>query len=194
MHLKNYPYQNNANRVFMITYQIAQPSDLEAIATLHAQSWQQNNRGILDDYFLDHLIHASRLKVWTEIFANPVDNQHIITAKDNGKLCGFTRLFNKKESKYGIYLDSLHVSKNWKGKGIGRHLMSLAGKWVATKYPNQGMNLLVLAENTPAIDFYERVGGKRVETVLLDLGDETGRLGDTYRYYWEHPGGIGSLG
>lgn len=172
----------------MITYQDGDYQDLHPIAQLHAQSWQQNNRGILDDYFLDHLIHASRLKAWTQIFANPADNQHIITAKANGKLCGFTRLYDKKGSEYGIYLDSLHVAKEWKGKGIGRQLMHLAGQWVATHYPNKGMNLLVLAQNTPAIGFYERIGGQRVATVLLDLGDETGRLGDTYRYYWEQPG------
>ena len=171
----------------MITYQIAQPTDLEAIANLHAQSWQQNNRGILDDHFLDNLIHVSRLKAWAQRFANPVDNQHIITAKDNGQLCGFTCLFGEKRSKYGVYLDSIHVSKKWKGKGIGRHLMMLAGYWVAAKYPNQGMHLLVLAQNTAAIGFYERIGGKRVEITLLDLGDETGRMGDTYRYYWEDP-------
>lgn len=171
----------------MITYQTALPSDLENIATLHAQSWQQNNRGILDDHFLDKLVHASRLKVWTERFANPINNQHIITAKDNGVLCGFTCLFDGKRSEYGVYLDSLHISKNWKRKGIGRQLMVLAGQWVAAQYPNQGMHLLVLAQNTPAIGFYERIGGKRVEVTSLDLGDETGRLGDTYRYYWANP-------
>ncbi len=173
----------------MITYQTAEPSDLKAIAQLHADSWQQNNRGILDDHFLDNLVHASRLEAWTKRFAKPIDNQHIITAKDNEVLCGFTCLFNKKkEAKYGIYLDSLHISKHWKRKGVGRHLMQLAGQWVATEYPNKGLNLLVLAKNTPAIGFYERIGGQRVEEVMLDLGDETGRLGDTYRYYWANPG------
>jgi len=171
----------------MLTYQTALPSDLKAIAHLHAQSWQQNNRDILDDHFLDQLVHTSRLKAWTQRFANPLNNQHIITAKDNGQLCSFICLLGSKKSKYGIYLDSLHVAKNWKGKGIGRQLMILAGQWVATQYPSQGLHLLVLAQNTPAIGFYEWIGGKRVEIAQLDLGDETGRLGDTFRYYWEKP-------
>ena len=176
----------------MITYQIALPSDLKSIAQLHAQSWQQNNRGILADHYLDNLVQAERLKVWTERFANPINNQHIITAKDNGILCGFTCLFDGQGSKYGVYLDNLHVAKAYKGKKIGKQLMHLAGQWVAKNYPNQGMHLLVFIANTPAIGFYQRLGGQEVEVVDYDLGDGTGRLGATARYYWEQPGLIGS--
>ena len=57
----------------------------------------------------------------------------------------------------------------------------------AQRTVNQGMHLLVLVENTPAIGFYERLGGKRIEVVALDLGDETGQLGDAFKYYWENP-------
>jgi len=171
----------------MITYQTAQPKDLKPIAQLHAQSWQQNNRGILDDHYLDNLVQSERLKVWTERFANPIDNQHIITAKDNGQLCGFTCLFDGKGSKYGTYLDNLHIAKAWKGKGIGRRLMGLAGQWSAENYPNQGMHLLVFVANTPAIGFYQKLGGKEVEILAYDLGDGTGRFGDTAKYYWEQP-------
>ncbi|MFK7983318.1 MAG: GNAT family N-acetyltransferase [Saprospiraceae bacterium] len=172
----------------MITYQTAPPSDLVAIAELHARSWQQNNRGILDDNYLDNLVQAERLKVWTERFTNPVNNQHIITTKDNGKLCGFTCLFGEKQSKYGVYLDNLHISKDYQGKGIGRQLMNMAGQWVAKNYPNQGMHLLVFVANTPAIGFYQKLGGQEVEIGDYDLGDGTGRVGATARYYWENPG------
>lgn len=175
----------------MITYQPAQPSDLKAIAELHALSWQQNNRGILDDHYLDRVVQQERLAVWTERFANPLDNQHVITAKNNEELCGFTCLFDGKGSKYGAYLDNLHIAKAYKGKGIGKQLMRLAGQWSTQHYPNQGMHLLVFVANTPAIAFYQRLGGKQVEVVDYDLGDGTGRLGATARYYWDKPGEIG---
>ena len=175
---------------FMITYQPAQSSDLTSIAYLHAQSWQQNNRGILDDHFLNNLVKDERLKIWTERFNHPKDNQHIITAKDDGKLCGFTCLFEGKGSKYGVYLDNLHIAKDYKGNGIGRQLMHLAGQWVAKHYPNQGLHLLVFVANTPAIGFYQKLGGREVEVVNYDLGDGTGRLGATARYYWEQPEAI----
>ena len=112
----------------MITYQIAIPSDLENIAQLHAKSWQENNRGILADDYLDNKVQGERLEVWTKRFTYPSDNQHIITAKEKGALLGFTCLFGGKDSKYGTYLDNLHIGKKWHGKGIGQQLMVLAGQ------------------------------------------------------------------
>lgn len=175
----------------MITYQPAIKSDLKPIAQLHAQSWQQHNRGILADNFLDYKVQGDRLALWTKRFENPAENQHIITAKEGDKLCGFTCLFGGKDPKYGSYLDNLHVDKNHHGKGIGKQLMALAGQWASKNYPNQGMNLLVFAANTPAIKFYERIGGKQMEIKAYDLGDGTGREGDTILYYWEKPHLIG---
>ena len=49
------------------------------------------------------------------------------------------------------------------------------------------MYLFVFAVNIPAIGFYNRIGGKPIETVPFDLGDGTGRMGDTIKYFWEKP-------
>ncbi len=171
----------------MITYQPAIKEDLKSIAQLHAQSWQQHNRGILDDDFLDNKVQAERLAVWTERFTNPSDNQHIITAKENGKLCGFTCLYGGKDPKYGTYLDNLHVDKSYHGKGIGKQLMILAGQWSHTNHPNQGIYLFVFAANTPAIGFYQRIGGVEMQTMPYDAGDGTGNVVDTVLYYWSNP-------
>ncbi len=171
----------------MINYQTANKSDYKSIAALHAKSWQQNNRGILDDNYLDNLVQEERLKVWTERFQNPADNQHIITGKDKEKLCGFTCLYGGKDPKYGTYLDNLHIAKEWHGQGIGKKLMQLAAQWSQQHYPNQGLYLLVFMANTPAIGFYERIGGQRMEIKSYDLGDGTGRVGEVGLYYWEKP-------
>ena len=170
-----------------IIFQIAQSNDLNQIATLHANSWQQNNRGILSDDFLDNKVHEERLTAWTQRFQNPAKHQYILTAKAQNQVVGFTCLFGGKHARYGTYLDNLHIAKEWKGKGIGKQLMALAGDWAAKNYPNQGLYLLVFAANTPAIGFYERIGGKKMETAPYDLGDGTGRLGSTHLYYWENP-------
>jgi len=171
----------------MITYQTATKSDCQNIATLHANSWQQNNRCILDDNFLDKLVQQERLAVWAERFKNPSDNQHIITAKDQQQLCGFTCIYKGKDSKYGTYLDNLHVAKEWQGKGIGKRLMQLAGQWSQQYYPNQGLHLFVFMANTAAIRFYEQIGGQRKEIRSYDLGDGTDRKGNVGVYYWEKP-------
>ncbi|MEM1119231.1 MAG: GNAT family N-acetyltransferase [Bacteroidota bacterium] len=168
----------------MLTYQAAISSDLHAIAQLHAQSWQQHYRGILSDHYLDHVVQEDRLKIWSERFDNPTDNQHIITAKENGQLIGFTCLFGGQDPTYGTYIDNLHVDKQHQGKRIGRRLLRLAGQWAHQHYPREGMHLLVFTANVAAIQFYEKVGGKRVGVQFYDLGDGTGRMGETAKYYW----------
>ena len=171
----------------MITYQTAVKSDYINITALHIKSWQQNNRGILDDNFLENLVQQERLDVWTKRFKNPTDNQHIITAKNQQQLCGFTCLYGGKDPKYGTYLDNLHVAKEWQGKGVGKRLIQLAGQWTQQQYSNQGLHLFVFMANTTAIGFYERIGGQRKEIRSYDLGDGTGRMGDVGVYYWEKP-------
>lgn len=171
----------------MITYQPSIPSDCNNIAALHANSWQKNYRGVLDDNYLDNQVQQERLDVWIERFQRPTDNQHIITAKEDDKLVGFTCLYGGEHAKYGTYLDNLHVLNEAHGKGIGKELMKLAGQWSTKHYPTQGLYLFVFMANTPAIGFYERIGGKRMAIKSYDLGDGTGRMGDVGLYYWERP-------
>lgn len=170
----------------MLTYQPATNADLHPIAQLHAQSWQQHYRGILSDHYLDQVVQKDRLKIWAERFEKPSENQHIITAKDNDQLVGFTCLFGGQDPKYGTYLDNLHVHQSYQGKGVGRRLMQLAGQWAEQQYPNQGMHLLVFTANEAAIRFYEKIGGTKVAVQRYDLGDGTERTGATAKYYWTY--------
>jgi hypothetical protein len=59
----------------MIEYRPANPSDAEAIASLHARSWRENYRGALHDAFLDGDLREERLRVWHERLDHPPDNQ-----------------------------------------------------------------------------------------------------------------------
>ncbi|MGB3850078.1 MAG: hypothetical protein WA958_08940 [Tunicatimonas sp.] len=61
----------------MITYRAATLADAEAIAQLHAQSWQQHYRGIMRDDYLDHSVREDRQAVWAERLKSPTVNQHI---------------------------------------------------------------------------------------------------------------------
>lgn len=171
----------------MITYQIARNSDMLEIAQLHARSWQQNNRGIYTDDYLDNKVEGERVRVWTKRFQNPPNNQRIITAKSANQLCGFTCFYGGKDAKYGTYLDNIHIAKEWHGKGIGRQLMALAAEWSLKEYPNHGLYLFVFESNAPAIKFYEKLSGKSIDIYLFELGDGSGQKGRTVRYYWEKP-------
>ncbi|MEM6317802.1 MAG: GNAT family N-acetyltransferase [Bacteroidota bacterium] len=171
----------------MISYQSATTNDLTAIAALHAKSWQENYRGILTDTYLDDKVEQERLSIWSKRFQQPSDNQYVLAAKENGKLVGFTCLYGGDCDQYGTLLDNIHVAQSEKGKGIGQQLMTLAGKWAATHYPNQGLYLWVFASNEKAKGFYTKLGGQLVETVPYPLMDGSGQSGLTSRFYWPSP-------
>jgi len=49
-----------------VRYRQAGAEDIEAIATIHADSWRLNYRGAYSDAFLDGAVDDNRRAVWTE--------------------------------------------------------------------------------------------------------------------------------
>lgn len=167
----------------MLVFREAKNTDVDRIANLHAQSWQQNYRGSFSDEFLDNEVLDDRLAVWHERFNNPKENQHIVIAEENGLLLGFICSYFKESPIYGTYLDNLHVSDDAKGKGIGTKLMGNLAQEINGRNYKNGFYLWVLNANYAAISFYDRIGGKSLETV------EANDIGDTVfqktRYVWK---------
>ena len=54
-----------------LRFRAAAPGDADAIAGLHADSWQRNYRGAFSDAFLDHDVAGYLLPLWTERLARP---------------------------------------------------------------------------------------------------------------------------
>ncbi len=143
----------------MHTYRNAQPVDAEPIADLHTRSWQVAYRGILSDDYLDNQIAAERLAVWSDRFTNPADNQRILLAEEAGNLLGFICLFLDDDPVRGTLIDNLHVAPALKSRGIGSGLMRKATRLLMPEATLPGLYLGVYEVNTPAIAFYERMGG-----------------------------------
>jgi ribosomal protein S18 acetylase RimI-like enzyme len=163
-------------------YRKAKSNEAEAIANIHAQSWQVAYRGILTDAFLDHEVLENRLKIWTERFSHPAKNEFICVAVEKQVLKGFVCMYGNDDAQWGTLVDNLHVSPELKGQGIGKRLMQEAAKWVSKKYPNSGLYLWVYEDNHEARRFYEKMGGKNVESQIYDNAD--GGSANTLRYAW----------
>lgn len=165
----------------MFSFKSAVKNDYRAIAALHAKSWQQNYRGVFSDYFLDNEVLNERLEVWKNRLENPKDNQfiHVVEIEDSfvAFICGYI----DDDPKYGTLIDNLHVDSKFIGQRIGERLMIDAARLLNEK-DKVSMYLWVLANNASAIRFYERIGGKPVETVNdFDIGD---REITKTRYHW----------
>ena len=169
----------------MVSYRLANKADYLEIAKLHARSWQENYRGSYSDYFLDHEVNHDRVEVWEKRLTTPAANQFTVLADKDGKLVGFVCAFLDADSEYGTLIDNLHVSKEAKGKGIGKELIRKVAAKSFENNPLSKVYLWVLEANTKAFEFYIHFGAEHVETALTDeIGD---KVVSVCRMVWETP-------
>ena len=160
----------------------ANQEDVGAIAVLHTNSWRQTYRNIMSDQYLDGDIFAERKKVWTERLANPAPNQHVILAEEEEKLIGFVCVFGQDHPQFGSLIDNLHVTKDLRGKGIGRQLLQQAAIWIKEQYQENKMYLWVYELNTNARRVYEKLGAINHE--LENKQNPDGTYANSFRYIW----------
>jgi GNAT superfamily N-acetyltransferase len=93
---------------------------------------------------------------------------HCALAEWDGEPVGFALYFynySTWKGRHGIFLDDLFVYPEHRGKGIGKALLLHVARIAAAQ--NCGRyEWLVLDWNTPAIEFYESLGAKRMKQWL----------------------------
>ncbi|VVD83078.1 N-acetyltransferase, (GNAT) family protein [Pandoraea horticolens] len=159
-------------------------ADVAPIAELHARSWQATYAHMLPtEHVRSHLVqeHAA---LWRDRFMRADDPAMRIwkACPDmaNGSLAGFVCALSGGD---GILLDNLHVAATWQGRGIGRALFHQVRDWASALDPDAALYLWVLASNTRARQFYDRLGGRagRVHPIAVSPGIEVPAL----RYVWQ---------
>jgi ribosomal protein S18 acetylase RimI-like enzyme len=173
-----------------VAYRRAQPSDAEAIAVLHADSWRRNYRGAYSDSFLDGDVSVDRLEVWTSRLRSPDPGAHTVVAEADEGFVGFGHTILEADTKWGALLENLHVIHDRRGDGIGTQLLARSAQ-AASAASSPGLFLWVLERNTAAQAFYQRRGGVCVERQLVDPpGGIASRLAGAparLRYVWPDP-------
>jgi ribosomal protein S18 acetylase RimI-like enzyme len=143
-----------------VTVRPATIDDAEAIACVHARSWQTAYRGIVADAFLDGLSDEGWVERWRTIFTEPTEGARTVVSVDGDDVTGFARIGPVRDPDppgpgwdeiYAIYLDP----RAW-GSGVGSRLMVEILDTVAEGVP--GVSLWVLRDNARARAFYERHG------------------------------------
>jgi ribosomal protein S18 acetylase RimI-like enzyme len=147
----------------------ASPADADAIAALHAASWQSAYRGILPDAYLAGPVAADRRCAWHERMDARRPDQVVLIARREQALCGFACLFLDADERWGALLDNLHVSPANIGRGIGSLLLSAVRTRVQRERPGRSVHLFVLEANTRACRFYEQHGGRVVEHTTVEF-------------------------
>lgn len=91
-----------------------------------------------------------------------------IVAEADGKIVGMALFFTKYSTwrGKGLYLDDLIVTEAYRGKGIGQQLLDAVFHEAKSMGAKQ-IHWQVLDWNTPAIEFYKKVGA-RIEAEWWD--------------------------
>jgi GNAT superfamily N-acetyltransferase len=144
----------------------ARPADAASIGELHAKSWIETFGNVLSDEYRSGAIFEDRESIWRKRLSAPAANQFVIVAEEDGRLAAFACAYGADDERWGTLLDNLHVHSAWQGRGLGKSLLIGVADWCAAEYPEVGLYLVVLEQNSRARAFYGKLGA-------ADVGGET---------------------
>ena len=169
----------------MLNIRAAQLSDLNNIATLHAQSWRENYHPVLAEEYLASRVFVEREAVWQERLSSPKPNQLVLVAEIADIFCGFICVFGENHPNFGTIIDNLHVKAGSKGQGTGSHLLVAAAKWADKNYQQHDLYLEVLECNPKAMGFYQAKGAKNIASAIWQTPCNNQAV--EYIYSWGSP-------
>lgn len=158
---------------------IAQLSDIPQITKLYVQNWQSTYRGLLPDHFLDSLTVESAVQKWTDYLRS--DGHTLLTAHDGQLFCGFAACKPDNELSDCIYLDSLHVAKTARGKGVGTRLIREIGQLAHAKGYRK-MSICIVKGNDNARNLYTKLGAVHYKDFTDDFH---GTPSNSEKLLWE---------
>ena len=154
--------------------------DQSQMAHIKIDGWKNAYDRIIASKYLNSLDYEKQTKRYISSFEEYKDL--VFVAERNKEILGYScfNLFDR-NFQFDSELISLYIKPKEIGKGIGKSLLKVtAGELVSKGKSN--MIIWCLSENKQAIGFYEHLGGKKVSTKEVKIGDETYL---EYGYYFD---------
>lgn len=145
-----------------ITIRPATPGDAVGIARVHVESWNAAYRGLIPNEVIDARTVDVRHTQWASAIAN-AGSIILVACDERGDVVGFASalLFDEPDAGFESYLQTLYLSSDVWGHGIGRELVcAICGRLRAKGVQNMALHVLRL--NPRARAFYERLGARLV--------------------------------
>lgn len=144
--------------------------DQSQMAQIKVEGWQNAYDKIIASKYLKSLNVEEQTKRYIQSFEEYKDL--VFVAVKDDEVLGYAcfKPYDKKE-KYDSELVSLYLRKEADGKGIGSSLFKEVVKELIAQ-DRHNMIVWCLADNQHAIDFYEKLGGKCLETKNAKIGEE----------------------
>lgn len=146
------------------------PSDAEVLATVFADSWYHTYRGIIPDPYLKRIADRRCAQWWRQA----VRSKRKIASLDVGDalvgyaIYGSSRHTTKRGGRRGEIFE-LYLLPDHQGLGFGEYLFECCRNRLDTGN-HDGLVTWALEDNTRAIDFYWRRGGRPFKEVSEVIG------------------------
>jgi ribosomal protein S18 acetylase RimI-like enzyme len=169
----------------MIHIRTAARTDAPGIARVHAATWKEAYRGLLDGNYLDGLSDKRLSLRWrTQLDRRALDrDEETLVALSGRSLVGFATAGASREAfaPWEAEISMVYVLKESRGAGIGRVLMKAAADHCIRRGMFSG-GLWVLRDNGAARDFYEALGGEPQGRKADSVG---GQIVQLVGYWWK---------
>lgn len=142
-------------------------TDAAGIAKVHVDSWRTTYKEIVPDSFLKCLSVEEREKTWLKGIQ---ENGVYVVENEKSEIVGFAIGGKERTGKYERFdgeLYAIYLLDNVQGGGWGRKLFEV----IVGDIRNKGFDAMLiwaLADN-PACYFYEKLGGKKVDTAYIEI-------------------------
>jgi GNAT superfamily N-acetyltransferase len=168
----------------MIHIRMARRLDAAGIARVHATTWKEAYRGLLDGAYLDSLSEKRLAVRWRAHLDRREEDrdEEIIVAMKGRELVGFANASASREAfaPWDAEIPMIYLLKEHRGGGIGRGLMKAAADHCIRRGMFSG-GLWVLRDNGAARDFYEALGGEPQGRKADSVG---GQIVQLVGYWW----------
>jgi ribosomal protein S18 acetylase RimI-like enzyme len=145
----------------MVLVRQAYPSDAQAIARIHVETWRTTYAGLLPDRMLAEMNEHNHKTNWTNLLARDRDEFVLVAERPKVGVVGFASGGPARRAlePYSGEIFTLYVTPDCQNQGVGTALLSAAFKHLAEQSMKAVM-LWVLARN-PSRFFYEAMGGMK---------------------------------
>ena len=153
--------------------------DQEQMAKIKVEGWQSAYDKIVSSRYLKKLNYKAQTERYIQSFDEYKDL--VLVADKNDEILGYSCFDLKEQGKYDSELVSLYVKNTEIGKGIGTSLFKETVKELLEQN-KKNMIVWCFKENVNAIKFYEKLGGKNIETKIVRIDED---YYEEYGFYFD---------